>query len=945
VVVINGEAGIGKSRLLQELSGRLQQEHYTVLSGTTDELKPAFYVFASMIGEKADIDEVDPPETKKAKLQKTFSDLAGFSHRGLSRQDFSVEEDELYRRLPFIGTILFGLTYPGSLYEDIEPQLRYENLVEGLRLFLSYQKDPVCLIFDDLQWTKQEDRRAIRDLVRLLQSLSKKDISFILSKRPQLEEIELDPEVKIVNIDLQGLDNDSAADLALQMLEGLPLEESLDMVIKEKSEGNPFYLEQFLYYLREKGLIDKKNRQWVRTAAYRDEDLPENVFSMIMARIDQLEESAKESLRIASVVGFEFKELIIAAVMKIPVHEHILKTVNERLTYINNVIDLEYVFAHAVIKDVVYDSILRQKRAKIHRSIGDAIEKTYTDSLFDFHEALAYHYYHGQDWEKALAFAVSAGEKTRSAYRNEEALMYYERAIEIISEYLPQASEKLMVLHEQTGELYLTIGRYQDAERHYDEMLSASRDDILWQIRTLRLKATIKENMSQFDACVKLLDEAQALLASCEKTIDIQIEEALVNNVGCNVDRVKGNMQRAIQRGNDVIKQLRGIKTKKRDIKQRIDLACAGVIRSLCGIYYSLGQYETAIETYQEAQRIYEARADKCNIAATYGHMGLFYHGLHDYRRAIKLQKQCLDLHDELGHRRGAGIASGNLGLVYRDNGEYVKALECFERHLITSKELGDRLGEGIASANIGAVHHYKGDYDSALEYYDHHRVISEKLGDKFGLARACENIGAIHFVRGEFLAASEHFVKQLSAFQLIGNKEGVANACVNLSQSSIKTGKYHEAQKFLEKAEQLYDDINATFALSQVYCGFAEVFFKAGEDHDRALQYAEKAYALSKETDNDLDKIHALLISAQILEKCGKDDGVAGCYRDALRLSEKMGSKYDLAETHFLFGKYLGRKDDPRAVEHFASAEQGFMDMKLQNRLKEAQDCRENQH
>ena len=368
LIVITGEPGIGKSRLLYELGRKLTELGYTVLHSKGNELQPAYYVFAMMMKDEFKIQDDEPVSIKKSKLEAGIRNLIQL--QGID----SFKEDKLYRRLSFIGKMLFGLDYPDSAYEKLSPELRKENLFDAIRYYIEYHTEPICIILDDLHWAKTEDLEAIKYLTRVLLLLSDKKISFIVSKRPQLRKLPLDEDVEkkcLFEIELTPLGQRALNRLIRDILKNKPLEPELDKFVRERTQGNPFYLEQILMYLIEKEFIKEEKTQWIRTKKYKEEAIPENVFLVVMARVDRLHELARKGLRIGSAIGLVFRESIVNGVAKSDLHNALMETVEEKLTNVTRFEkELEYMFSHAIIRDVVYESILHEERKRLHKPVS-----------------------------------------------------------------------------------------------------------------------------------------------------------------------------------------------------------------------------------------------------------------------------------------------------------------------------------------------------------------------------------------------------------------------------------------------------------------------------------------------------------------------------------------------------------------------------------------------
>jgi len=368
-IYIKGDAGIGKTRLIDEIEKEIVLKDFTIIRAKAESLKQAYGIFAEMIQKMSGIEESDSGEEKKNKLQNYLNKFSGEIKK------------HFILILPILGKILFNIDYQESIYNQLSPEIRKENLLDGIRYFIEMHIEPICVVIDDFHFSKNEDIEALNFLSRTLILLSKKKISFFISSRPDSRELTTDKKIDRVEIELEPLCEKLVEKLILNILGGKPLENDLYNLLLSRTSGNPLYIEQFLLYMIEKNLIVLKDDSWIRCSAYREDDLPESLFSIILARIDQLQEKIKQSIRLASIVGIEFKEDIIEKIMERNVHLELQSAENEGIIDFKNRLELEYIFSHSLIREVIYESILNENRKILHRLVGQIIEDIYKTNI------------------------------------------------------------------------------------------------------------------------------------------------------------------------------------------------------------------------------------------------------------------------------------------------------------------------------------------------------------------------------------------------------------------------------------------------------------------------------------------------------------------------------------------------------------------------------------
>jgi class 3 adenylate cyclase len=346
-IIIKGRAGIGKSRLLHEIRKRIEPTH-KVLLGSTDQLKGSLHFFTSMIAREADIRTDDPGNLRKEKLEKHIREIekeggqGAPPNNGRAGTPVEIENGELYRRIPFLGAMLFGILYPDSLYDSAGVSLRFENLCDAIRYYIEYHacaksesreardkiterdenrettveresgrqgeretgakvqdvpltttnsellsqrlislglrttNSKVVVMLDDFQWLKKDAVKIIEYVTRTLLTLSteRDRITFVFSGRPApdtLDRLPLSEGIETFEFDLSPLPEESTAVLSSNILKNKPLPQDVAEIVFRRTQGNPFYLEQFLLDLIEKGLIRETEEKWVKTVGFREE--------------------------------------------------------------------------------------------------------------------------------------------------------------------------------------------------------------------------------------------------------------------------------------------------------------------------------------------------------------------------------------------------------------------------------------------------------------------------------------------------------------------------------------------------------------------------------------------------------------------------------------------------------------------------------------------------
>jgi predicted ATPase len=279
-------------------------------------------------------------------------------------------------------------------------------------------------------------------------------------------------------IGLGQLTTKSSAELVQAILEGAEVVSELKELILSRTGGNPLFMEEFTHGLIESGSIQRQDNQYVLSRKASDIQVPDTIQGIIAARMDRLEDNLKRTIQVASVIGrdFAFRVLQLITGMREELNSHLLNLQGLELIYEKSLFpELEYIFKHALIQEVAYNSLLLTRRKEIHKKIGKAIEQIYPERLEEFYEMLAYHCYEGENWTKALDYLAKAGDKFAAAYANQEALDYYAKALKVSGKMGNAALAKSAELAKKRGMVNSLIGEFQGAIDDFNRMRTAAR--------------------------------------------------------------------------------------------------------------------------------------------------------------------------------------------------------------------------------------------------------------------------------------------------------------------------------------------------------------------------------------------------------------------------------------------------------------------------------------
>jgi len=420
-ISICGAAGTGKSRLVGDFKDSLNLEEVQWLEGHAHPYSQniPYYPLINLLTKALLIEEGDPPEKIKEKVESEISSLVG-------------KRDDV---IPYIGS-LFSLDYPEI--KNVSPEFWKAQLQKTVQTILSElaQRAPTVICLEDIHWADP----SFLELIRMILSDYRKPIFFLCIYRPIISLFTSHQINALANpyqeIRLKDLSTSESQLMVESLLKTKAIPADLQAFIHDKVEGNPFYIEEVINSLIESKTLVPDNGAWKTTRPIGESDISSTIHGVISGRLDRLEKETKRILQEASVIGRAFLYEILKRITQIKEHIDTHLSSLERLDLVKTKTiqpDLEYIFKHALTQEVVYNGLLKKERKEIHEHIGRVIEKLFNMRLPEFYETLAFHYKRGQSVLKAVDYLVKSGEKSLRRYAVEEAHQYYEEAFRLLS--------------------------------------------------------------------------------------------------------------------------------------------------------------------------------------------------------------------------------------------------------------------------------------------------------------------------------------------------------------------------------------------------------------------------------------------------------------------------------------------------------------------------------
>ncbi len=745
VVFVAGEAGIGKSRLLLEFRRALVQaeEQATWLEGQCISFGQSmpFLPLIDHLRQNFGIEEFDGEPEIIAKVEHGMRRMGGIEdHIAHIRYQLGVDPGD-----PAISAM--------------DAQVRRKKIFDASRAITlrGAKIRPLVLVFEDLHWI---DTSTEEYLGFLMDSVAGARVMLVLTHRVGYAP-PFGSRSFYTTLMLHSLSEAEALAMAGRVLgtDQFPIE--LKAALMEKAEGVPLFVEEVTKTLLDLGVLRREDGGYRMVKGIEEVSVPDTIQGIIMARLDRLGENGKHTVQLASVIGRQFMQRLLERIAGLTGELDGLLAELKALEIIYEqglLPEPAYVFKHAVIQDVAYNSLLRERRKELHKAVGYAIEEIYADRLADHYGELAHHFAQAEEWKKAMDYSVLAGERAGSAFANIEAKAHYARALQVAAKVSPPLDPGVFVsLHVKHGAVLTVLGEYEDAAAEYQ--------------RALELVRRIGDRRGEIEVLVGL-----------------------------------SNVYNYYHRGEPAIDYNEQALTIARELEDRafqaVCLANRVWIRSA-----GYGQIVETTPDAEEALRLAKGIGDPQLLSMTRCFLGGALQWRGDFDRAL----QYLHEGEELAQRAHAGFLWGYaafmIGHADTAKGDYEEALRWYHRLSEYATAAGDKFWIARAPNIIGGVH---------LELYDLDEAIRLSLeGDEVAQktfpwpeprGHSLLKVGLAHLQRGKHGLADEFFRRAWALLE--GDTWYRWRWHIPLLRArgelALAEGKYDEASTYAEQSLQM---------------------------------------------------------------------------------------------------------------------------------------------
>ncbi len=814
LVLISGEAGIGKSRLLTEWHAEIKGSVHWVEGRCLAYTRAVPYgPFLDLIRRHAGIREDQSESAARWRL-----DVIG--------QRFFPGNTEAHAILA--NLLALPLTpQEQDLVENLSADGSRNRLFEPLEAFFSQlaQDGPTVLLIEDMHWI---DTSSLELLAHLLPLVKKWPLAIVGVSRQHLHESSLIQAMKqypdrLKTIQVSSLNAKASVEMVGRLLSLYELPKVLNQLILQKSDGNPFFVEEMIRALMDRGALEKQDGKWVTTPLIETVTVPGTLQGLLMARLDRLPAETKWLAQQASVIGrfFLFRVLFHLAKGEERVKTDLARMEQDELIREwTNTPELEYMFQHALTQEVAYESMLTTRRKDLHRQVGTAMEMIFAERLPEFYTIIGEHFLKGEAWEQAFNFLLKAGEAAMGIYAYAEARVHYSHALDTL-QHLPATESNHLkradTLVKQTAASWLldpipeNLGRLEEAKRivEHAQQGASSGDNqrrlihiYSWMIRLHTLRYEMDEAIAchrHVMALGEALDEPE-LVGIASLTIGITwvaqgyfgkvttlASQAIpaLEKTGNWTEWIRASVYHGVliaQMGDceEGIGEVNKGLEKAREIKSSNAIALSYVALAIA--YFTSSCFADSIEAAKQAIEVAQQSGDQIYAYLGYGFRGWAECRSGQLEGALDSLTRAQGIADKVGTGfMGDWIASARAELAFC-MANYEEALTLAQATVEMSQKMGGILGEGLARRVWGQALAALGQMEKASAQLDESLNLLEAGSARLEIAFTLIAQGKVLQYQGKYADAREKWMKAAEQFKLSEIKNELDKANILLT-------------------------------------------------------------------------------------------------------------------------------------------------------------------
>lgn len=819
-VLLVGEPGIGKTRLLREFRERTRGragwlQGSAVSFGGSLPLHPLIELVKHACS-------VQPGDSDEAIAGRIDAATAAFG--------------EAFRAsVPFLRSLLS--IDARDAVGQLDPKLRRAGIFEAIARLLrvSSEARPLVVVLEDLHWM---DSATGEFLALMVESLVSGRILLCVTHRTGYT-LPVTPVAFGTQLTLARVSREDSTAIGCSVLGATALSRELQQLLDEKTEGNPFFVEEVLRSLQERGLLERRGDEIGLSRPTVKVEVPDSVEDVLLGRLERLEPGSRDALQIAAVIGRQFPRRVLERLIAdAAALEDRLRSLRSAELIHNARVwpEVVYVFKHALTHEVAYHAQPESERQTQHARIGEAIEQLYADRLSEYFGVLAHHFRQAQRWDKALEYLLAAARQAERTFATREALALYEEALHAAERLGGGVGEPDTVIgiHEARARLYFLTSDFARSVAEGERILPLARltGNRVKEAEALATIAWASTWGRDIGAAIRFSQEALEVAAPAGAL-------AVQGRAHYTLGFVRG-VTGELEEGDKSIEKAIAISSAAGDtVYQSLSLSTAGLLRNWAGDYAAAARFQ--------AEALVLAREDGLLLPLLFNCFlrGLTLTGKGDYDEAFTAFTEGLSLAERVGDEAIHHRLLNCLGWLYADLGDLERAEELNTRSARIGRRRGDPGTQPNAELNLAEIFAARGDLARAREQYDGvfrfwKNPPSQWMRFRYSI-RMFAGMGAVALAQGDLATARAHSAECLALATRTGARKNLVKAWRLAGEIAQAERDWNRAEGHFGGARELAASLGNPVQHWKTELAFARFLQDAGR-LDEAHQAIERA-------------------------------------------------------------------------------------------------------
>ncbi len=841
VILVTGEAGVGKSRLLKEFKvfTQLKRSHSFIGYANKDKtgpLEPFYDIFKELINH---IKDGSGNKLSLAVLFRIFPDLA---------------DSRLKKDSPKLVPL-----------EPKQEQLRTFEALTELLGYCAADIGELVILLEDLQWA---DDLSIQFLEYLGRNLAGRKILVCgTCRREELADnlvlkrmiTNLRKEDYLTQIELKPLRFRSLYSFLDSTITPESNSSKLVRYLMEKTGGNPFFVEEIMWTLLSKRGMSVGKRVEIRDLE--EISIPGTIGDVVLERMRGLDSNSRIVVKFAAILTKDFSYDLMKRLTGLKDAEltQVLWGLRRKKILVEE--GTRYRFYHGTLREAVTKRLSNRESRELNYRVGKTLERIYRGKTKQAIEDLGYHFINAMNRKMGVLYGLRAAKKSSERYANEQAIRFYNGVLDL----LPNRERKLRFnILKQLAHIEQFVCNYDDAMKHYEEALNVKAGAINEKIKIYSGIGIVCESRGEYNKAMRIYRKSLRLLQKMESSRLKTLLETSIKARLCKAHLILRDYKSACKFNFDAIRLPKIAKGKETTRLLGNIYQYIGVIKMYIGEYSKIPNYDEVISYYKEAYKYYKKIDAEDRIATILSNIGVTYYRKFNLLKALNYYQKAIHISEKIGDQYGVLKGLYNVSDVLKTRGHFSEATNTIQKALFISKKLGDISMTGFLSLLLGQCLLNLCDYENAKKSFERALKIFD-IGDlKPYKVYPIWTIGRLYYATGDYTLALKHYNKAIRIFRNMGNQFYMAGLFTDISSTLIEIGEFSGAEKYVNKALKLAKSTGLKDAEIECYLALCRINTMMG-NYQIAHDYYEKGLMMAEEFGMKHELLQFLLLASAI--------------------------------------------------------------------------------